>query len=101
MAFRPLPHMLDPLSVLANEYAYAAECQMATLSGFFDRKRQAKHEVERQKSICLSMLLVCQQHRALIAWERGRGSEYGRVKEVLDDPQGLPGSLDAWIETQK
>jgi hypothetical protein len=44
---------------LETEYAYATECQLATLEGLKSRKSSAKSEIARQEAICSRMLRIC------------------------------------------
>lgn len=48
-----------PVEVLAQEYGWAAECNLATLERLCLVKKTAKSEIKRQRDICLRMLKIC------------------------------------------
>jgi hypothetical protein len=86
---------------LANEFAYATECQLATLVGLTMVKRTSKHEIKRQKSLCLRMLRVYQEYGSEIDWGRNpRLPHFGRVAELVHGVN-LEARLDAWLEEEK
>lgn len=75
---------------LEDEYAYATECNLATLSGLMGRKRSPKCEIDRQTSICAHMLTVCRRLYLTIEWTSGPHHHYGRAAEILaDDPTNI------------
>jgi hypothetical protein len=90
---------------LADSYAYATECNLATLSMLVGIKRSSKHAIERQQNICLTMLRVCHQHEAEIYWGTEWKSDFPRVKEILDqakkEPEGIEAALIRWRESQQ
>jgi len=67
---------------LEDEYAWATECQLATLSGLCWVKRSALVEITRQRNISYHMLTVCQEHAGNITWGL---REFGRVQDILKD----------------
>lgn len=72
------------MNQLANEYAYAAECQLATLDELATLKSSSKARIARQVSICIRMVRICQEYRSEIDWGQPSGREhYGRVSQVL------------------
>lgn len=74
-------------SSLVNEYAYATECQLATLGMLMDRKSSSKSDIQRQKNICVRMLGVCKANEADVDWRPGFGAPsilFPRLKEILD-----------------
>lgn len=87
---------------LADNYAHATECNLATLAMLLDVKRSSKHSIERQQSICLTMLRVCWAHKDEINWGTEWKCEFPRVKEVLDSAQaaletpGIEAALNRW-----
>lgn len=83
---------------LEDEYAWATECQLATLSGVCMVKRSALHEITRQRNIAEHMLKICQEHSSEITWEYGVRREFGRVQEILDwaKERGLHDALTDW-----
>lgn len=87
---------------LEDEYAYATECQLATLSQLCMVTRSALSEITRQRGIAEHMLKVCQEHASEITWERGPWRDFGRVREILDEARehGLPHALTRWTLTQ-
>lgn len=77
------------MSALANEYAYATECNLATLGELCMLKSSSKARIDRQKSICAHMLGVCRQCHDEIDWAGaallfgGRRPSTPRVREML------------------
>lgn len=69
---------------LEDEYAYATECQLATLSWLTMLSRSALSEITRQRNISFHMLKVCQEHESEITWGNRR-QHHGRVRDILDD----------------
>ena len=84
---------------LANEYAYATEISLATLSGLLMRKSSAKCEIQRQTNICLRQLQVCLAHKTEIDWGSEWRKDFGRVEELLDAAakSNLNTALEAWV----
>lgn len=88
---------------LEDEYAYATECQLATLSGLCMVKKSALSEITRHRNIAEHMLKVCQEHASEITWEYGIRRDFGRVREILDEARehgDLPHALTRWTLTQ-
>ena len=81
---------------LENEYAYATECQLATLSGLLLVKRSPKSEISRQRSICLRMLRVCRDMTS-IEWGHKLHPNFGRVEELIMAAD-REAALDAWMK---
>jgi hypothetical protein len=67
---------------IEDEYAYATECQLATLSWLAMKRSSPISEITRQRNICYHMLKVCQEHAGNIAWGR---RYYSRVQDILGD----------------
>ena len=88
------------MATLLSEFLYATECNLATLEGLIERKRSAKSEVDRQRSICLRMIRTCRQHDE-VGGIQGIDKEYPRVSRLLQggkaEPSGIEGALDRWI----
>ena len=76
---------------LPNEFAYATECSLATLSQLRLRKSTSKSDIRRQTNICVRMLSVCQRHCKEIAWGDMWRCSFSRVKKILDAVQGETG----------
>ena len=88
---------------LCDEYAWATEVQLATLSGLLMTKRTSQREITRQTDISLHMLMVCRQHHKEIAWTHGPQHLYGRVSSLFldaftEDTCDMPGALERWKE---
>lgn len=93
---------------LLDEYVYATEVNLATLSELAELKSTAKYRLARQRSICHKMLQVCQEFASEIEWHGptevsiGRKGSCSRVKEMLEnaksEPEGLAGALDRYID---
>ena len=81
---------------LANEYAYATECQLATLSGLLGKKSSAKSEIKRQANICLRMLGICRSETGSIEWGSEWRHNFGRVQKIILAGD-LEASLNAWM----
>ena len=85
---------------LADDYAEATECNLATLEVLLLRKRSSDSDRRRQRAICFRMLQVCKAHEENITW-RQFPKAFPRVREMLDgakqEPMGLEGALDRWI----
>jgi len=88
---------------LAGEYAYATECNFATLSGLVLKKSSAKSEIKRQRSICLRMLQVCATHKAEIDWGGGLTHHFGRVQRTLEDAEktDFESAMDRFVAFQQ
>lgn len=88
-------------STIHNEFAYATDCNLATLSSLRMRKSSAKSDISRQTNICLRMLAVCQEHKASITFGDGFRHHFSRVEKILEyattHPMGL--ALDKWNES--
>jgi len=70
---------------LEDEYAYATDCQLATLSWLTMRRSSPLSEITRQRNICFHMLKVCQEYASEITWEHGIRRHYSRVEGILED----------------
>lgn len=80
---------------LEDEYAWATECQLATLSGLCWKRSSPKCEITRQRNIAFHMLKICQEHAGNITWERGPwNKDYSRVRDILDDGDSLYEALN-------
>ena len=75
-----------------NEYAYATECQLATLAGLCVAKRTPLCEITRQRNIAHRMLMVCQREIGNIEWERS----YPRAME-LATRSNVGEAINGWI----
>lgn len=75
--------MTPDIHNLPDSYAYAAECQLGTLSEACYKKRTARWEITRHRDIALHMLLVCKAHRDVINWDTGPYNAFGRVDVLL------------------
>jgi len=87
---------------LEDEYAWAAECNLATLSGLMGRKRSPKCEIDRQTSICHHMVTVCFRHFDAITWQSGVRGNYPRVHDLLidnDSPPNIERALERFKES--
>lgn len=69
---------------LANEYAHATCCNLATLEMLCERKGSSKSSIERQRRICERMLRTCQEHEEAIDFGPENHLNYPRVKLLLD-----------------
>jgi hypothetical protein len=87
-------------TTLANEYAYATECALATLSGLVCKKSTAKSEIRRQRSICLRQLGICQTFKSEIEWGTQFHPNFGRAQKLVAETD-LGTALDGWIDRQK
>lgn len=89
---------MRPAGSLADEYAYATECQLTTLEGLCAKKSSPKSSLRRHTTIALTMLKVCQEHDSEITWGRGPLMFFRRVREVLDAAKGstLRKALGDW-----
>lgn len=87
---------------LANDMAWATECNLATLSDLLSVKRTSKSKITRQTNICLKMLETCLEHRALITWGHAWRDHFGRVQEILEaaDASNLSDAFAAWVKTK-
>jgi len=94
---------------LPNEFAYATECNLATLSSLLLKKSSPKSEVKRQTNICCRMLGCCRAEQGNIEWGNTSVKNFGRVEEILNGVKELQGTglytavildaaLNAWIE---
>ena len=83
---------------LEDEYAYATECQLATLSWLTMLSKSALSEITRQRNISFHMLKVCQEHESEITWEQGIRKDFSRVQDLLDDAKNdnLFEALNRW-----
>lgn len=68
---------------LVNEFAWATECNLATLDELVSIKSVSTARIDRQQSICEQMLETCRRHEAEIEWVTGIRSNFGRVEELL------------------
>lgn len=86
---------------LENEYACATECNLATLGELLCIKSSSQSRCNRQRSICLTMLRVCQEIESKLDLSEF-GCKFGRVRDLLKaakkEPQGLEGALDRYIQ---
>ena len=87
-------------ATLANEYAYATEISLATLSSLLFKKSTAKSEILRQTSICLRQLGICQAFKSDIEWGDGRKHHFGRVEDLVKN-LNIRTALDGWIAEHK
>jgi len=86
---------------LEDEYAWATEIQLATLSGICMVKRSALSEITRQRNIAERMLTTCRAHANNITWMRGQRQEFGRVQDILGDKgDSLSETLNRWTQNQ-
>lgn len=53
---------MDRPDILAQEFAYYAECQLATLEIISERKSTSKSDLRRQAEIAFGMVKACQRH---------------------------------------
>lgn len=67
---------------LANEFAYATECNLATLEELQDLKSSSKSRIARQQGICDRMLRTCLSYKEFIDLPEW-GCRTPRVKEHL------------------
>lgn len=75
------------MALLEDEYAYATECNLATISEMRDIKSTSKSRLERQIRITSRMLSVCYHIQEKIDWRPVGGSKssrYLRVAELLE-----------------
>ena len=88
---------------LATHYAVATEWNLATLSELCMLKSSSQSRINRQTSICLKMLQVCQEWQPDINF--GSMTCYSnhampRVEKLLEmsknEPEGLEGALIRW-----
>jgi hypothetical protein len=91
------------MNQLLDEYVCATEINLATLSELCGIKSSSKCRIDRQKSICLKMLQVCQEYASEIKWHGYDGFNVGhkgvcpRVKKMLTADVPLGESLDQYI----
>lgn len=85
---------------IEDEYAWAAECNLATLSGLCFVKKSSLSDIHRQRNICFHMLKVCQEHESEIAWHAGQRVTNPRVWELLHAEGNLSDALNAWTKKQ-
>ena len=85
---------------LANEYAYATENALATLSSLLLRKNTPKCDISRHRSICLRQLGICQSFKSDIEWGDTWRHHFGRVEEIIAETN-LETGLDKWIAEHK
>lgn len=84
---------------IEDEYAWATECNLATLSGLCFVKKSSLVDINRQRNICFHMLKVCQEHESEITWHSGQRLDYPRVWELLKETEGnLYDALNAWTK---
>jgi hypothetical protein len=92
------------MATLENEYAYATECDLATLGELLSIKSSSQSRCNRQRSICLKMLRVCQEIESKLDLSE-YGCKCGRVKDMLKgakhEATGIEGALDRYILTLK
>ena len=90
------------MATLENEYAYATEINLATLGELLDIKSTSQSRKNRQRSICLTMLRVCQQIEDKLDLSE-YGCKCGRVRDMLKaakhEAGGVEGALDRYILT--
>ena len=78
------------MNQLIDEYVYATEVNLATLSELAGIKSSSKSRIKRQTNICHKMLQVCQEYASEIEWRGWGGAEVGRkgscsrVKKMLE-----------------
>ena len=63
---------------LKREFAYATECQLATVEGFTMRSRPPARELNRAQTIANINHAVCRRHQI-------RGEKCPRLKQLLDE----------------
>jgi hypothetical protein len=95
------------MSTLADDYAYATECQLATLEGLRLRKNTGRGELKRQHSICESMLSVCLRERDSLVFVLSSGGDTRhrgmvRVQSIMNaylshPAGGVAGALAAYL----
>lgn len=68
---------------LPNEFAWAAECNMATLDDLLSRKRSSRSSIKRQAGICLRMIVMLNHHYDEIQWTSGLRGNFGRVHDLI------------------
>lgn len=92
----------NPLPKMAVEYATATEWNLVTLAELCSLSRTPKCRIERQRSICVSMLEVCYRHREWLYNEPPTSYRYLRVREILTAaPSGdVTTALDAWLDAK-
>lgn len=83
---------------IEDEYAWAAEVNMATLSGLCFVKKSSLADITRQRNICAHMLKICHDHKDEIAWGGELRKHYPRVEEVLLEGSNLPDALNAFTK---
>ena len=74
------------MAFLEDAYAYATECNLATLSELNDIKSSSKSRIGRQVRICAQMLEVCRHIDEKIDWRPAGdagSSRYLRTYELL------------------
>lgn len=84
-------------STLANEFAYATEGALETLSGLLLKKNTAKCEIKRHRSICLRQLGICQAFKSEIEWGDDLHPNFPRVQKVFIEEPLLALALDSWM----
>jgi hypothetical protein len=83
---------------LSNEYAWAAEVNLATLEMLLDQKGSSMEKIRRQRDICARMVGVCADHRHEIQFGTIYHPEFPRVQRFVEDPEGLPGAaFEVWF----
>mgnify|MGYP000750366674 CR=1 FL=1 len=85
---------------LVNDFAYATECNLATLGELLGIKSSSKSRINRQRGICLTMLQALFKYRPEIDWGGSYHPNYSRVQEILaaTTPLEVEQALDAHIE---
>lgn len=79
---------MRPTGTIYNDYAYLAECQMATLSGLCMKKSSTKGDLKRHTSLAMEALMTCVRYEDKIKWESGPHKFFGRVKDLIDASRG-------------
>jgi hypothetical protein len=82
---------------LVNEFVYATECQLATLSGLLIKKGTAKSEIKRQIAISLRMLNVCKSEKTNIDWGTQWHPNFGRVQEIVNMSEAIDVGFELWV----
>jgi hypothetical protein len=89
------------MAFLEDAYAYATECNLATLSELHDIKSSSKSRIGRQTRICAQMLEVCRHIDEKIDWRPvgdAGSSRYLRTYELLQTGLSTKTQFEAAIE---
>lgn len=87
---------MRPTRTIYNDYAYLAECQLATLAGLCMKKSATKSSVKRHTSLAMEALTTCLKYKEHIKWESGATKFFGRVKDILDAAAGQKADSGHW-----